>query len=68
MSELPLSEGFLLTVFGMFIGCFSGALACILKSRCTKITCGCFTIERNVIPPNDLQNVSIDIPPNPTRS
>ena len=60
--ELPLSEGFLLTVFGMFIGCFSGALACILKSRCTRITCGCFTIERNVIPPNELRNVSVDIP------
>lgn len=62
MSELPLSEGFLLTVFGMFIGCFSGALACILKSRCTRITCGCFSIERNVIPPNELRNVSVDIP------
>ena len=60
--ELPLSEGFLLTIFGMFIGCFSGALACILKSRCTRITCGCFTIERNVIPPNELRNVSVDIP------
>jgi hypothetical protein len=62
MSELPLSEGFLLTVFGMFIGCFSGALACILKSRCTRISCCGVSIERNVIPPNDLQNVSVDIP------
>lgn len=60
--ELPLSEGFLLTIAGMFIGCFSGVLACVLKSRCTRISCGCFTIERSVIPPADLRNVSVDIP------
>lgn len=64
MSELPLSEGFLLTVFGMFIGCFSGALACILKSRCTRISCCGVSIERNVIPPNELRNVTVDIPNN----
>ena len=61
MSELPVSEGFLLTVTGLFIGCFSGFLACILKSRCTKISCGCFSIERSVIPPNELRNVTVDL-------
>lgn len=65
--QLPLSEGFLLTVAGMFIGCFSGVLACILKSRCTRISCCGVSIERSVIPPSELRNVSVDLP-NSTRN
>ena len=61
MSELPVSEGFLLTIAGMFIGCFSGMLACILKSRCTRISCCGVSIERSVIPPNELRNVTVDL-------
>ena len=61
-ANLPVSESLILTGFGMFLGCFAGLLSCILKSRCTSISCGCFKIERDVIPADTLQNVNIAIP------
>lgn len=62
MSEtLPISESFLLTAIGMLIGCCGGVLTCILKSRCTKISfCG-ITLERDVIPANNIDSVNVDL-------
>ena len=62
MSEsiLPVSESLILTALGMIGACCAGMLTCILKSRCTKISCGCCSIERDVIPAAELNNVQVN--------
>ena len=61
MSELPISEGFLLSAGAMIITCVGGILTCILKSRCTKIKfCG-IELERDVIPSANLSSVQVDL-------
>lgn len=60
MSELPISEGFLLSAGAMIFGCFAGLLTCILRSRCQKIKFGCIECERDVIPSTDLASVNVD--------
>jgi len=37
--ELPVSESFLITCFGLFGGFLGGILTCILRSRCVRIKC-----------------------------
>ena len=60
-NQLPLSESFLIGVGGMFMALVGGCLSCALKSRCTRISfCG-IAIERDVIPPADLQNAQVQM-------
>lgn len=65
LSELPVSEGFIIAIFGGMGALLAGILACGLKSRCSRIKCCCVECDRDVIPARDLNNVSVDIP-NPT--
>lgn len=54
------SEGFLLSAAAMIGACCAGFLTCILKSRCTRISfCG-ISIERDVIPASELNNVQVN--------
>ncbi len=50
----------------VFIGAIGGVIAmilsCILKSRCSKIRCCCFEVERDVIRSSQLHNVSVQNP------
>ena len=40
MSEsLPVSEGFIIAIFGGLAATLAGILACGLKSRCSRIKC-----------------------------
>ena len=59
-TQLPVSESLILTALGMIGACCAGILSCILKSRCTKISCGCFSIERDVIPASEINNVQVN--------
>jgi hypothetical protein len=61
MSELPISEGFLLSAGAMLMGVAAGCLSCVLKSRCQKIKCCGIECERDVIPSQDLANVSVQM-------
>ena len=62
MSELPVSESFMITIFAGFAGVLAGVLACGLKSRCSRIKCCCIECDRNVIPPDQLNNVRVELP------
>ena len=60
-ATMPVSEGLILSVGAMLMGCIAGVLTCVLKSRCTKISfCG-ISCERDVIPPTDLENVQVSM-------
>jgi len=59
MDYMP-SEGFLLSAAAMVGACFAGMLTCILKSRCTRISCCGISIERDVIPAAELNNVQVN--------
>jgi len=59
MDYMP-SEGFLLSAAAMVGACCAGMLTCILKSRCTRISCCGISIERDVIPPTELNNVQVN--------
>jgi hypothetical protein len=48
MSELPVSESFLITCIGLFAGICGGVLTCILRSRCVKIRCCGVECERQI--------------------
>ena len=61
MSELPVSEGFLLSAAAMLVGCCAGFLSCILKSRCTNVKCCGLELQRDVIPPSDLSSVNVEM-------
>ena len=39
----------LITVIGMFTGCFGGVLTYFLKSRCHRIKCLCVECDRSVV-------------------
>ena len=61
--KFPLSESFIITIVGAFLGCISGMLACILKSRCSKIKfCGIECL-RDPIPVTELDKVDVDMTP-----
>jgi len=59
MDYMP-SEGFLLSAAAMVCACCAGMLTCILKSRCTRISCCGISIERDVIPASELNNVQVN--------
>ena len=61
MSELPVSEGFLLSAAALLVGCCAGILSCILKSRCNSIKCCGLELTRDVIPAADLNNVQVQM-------
>ena len=61
MSELPVSESFLLALFAGLAGVMGGILGCALKSRCSEIKCLCIECKRDVIPAADLANVGIEM-------
>ena len=62
MSELAVSEGFIIAMFAGLSALIAGVLACALKSRCSRIKCGCIECDRDVIPVASLNNVRVDIP------
>lgn len=61
MSELPVwfDDTFILALVGLCGGGIGYLLVFCLKSRCHIIECCCIKCERDVIPPADLQNVTI---------
>ena len=62
MSELPVSESFILTSFGILTGFIGAVLTYCLKSRCSEIKfCGVYC-KREVLTGNELNDVSIEIP------
>ena len=61
MSELPVSEGFLLSAGAMLVGVIAGCLSCILKSRCSSIKCCGIELKRDVIPPSSLDSVNVEM-------
>lgn len=61
LSELPVSEGFMLSGFALLAGCCAGLLSCILKSRCSSIKCCGIELQRDVIPAPDLNNVQVQM-------
>ena len=50
---------FILNLIGIIGGGGIYCLTFILKSRCRNINCCCISCERDVLPPADLNNVSI---------
>lgn len=52
---------FLLTILGICTGLCSGCLAFILKSRCSKIKCGCIEVQREVLSSDEMKNATIDM-------
>ena len=62
MSQLPVSEGFIIAIFGGVGATLAGILACGLKSRCSRIKCCCIECDRDVIPSRDLNGVTVEVP------
>ena len=54
-----LDDTFILSLVGIVGGGGIYLLTFMLKSRCRVINCCCVSCERDVIPPADLNNVSI---------
>ncbi len=64
-NSFPISDStFLLSTFGIIATCFSGFLAFILKSRCTRISCCGLVIDRDVIPPDQINQLDRSRHPN----
>ena len=59
MSELPISESFLITIIAAIGTLIAGILACALKSRCSRIKCCCIECDRIVIPPSELNQINM---------
>ena len=53
------NDTFLLTFFGLFSSCVAGCLVYLLKSRCTRIKCGCVSCERVPVSETNLSSVSV---------
>lgn len=62
MSELPVSESFILTMCGIITGFIGATLTYCLRSRCSEIKCCGIYCKREVIPPNELNSATIRIP------
>lgn len=65
-SSLPVTETFLITITTGVLGALSGLCVCMLKSRCTKIKCCGFEVDRDVIPARDLSVEATD--PDPSQN
>ena len=63
MSELPVSEGFILAIFGGICAILAGILTCGLRSRCSRIKICCIECDRDVIPSTELNGVSVNVNP-----
>lgn len=53
------NSNFLLSTFGMVGLCLSGLFLFILKSRCKTFKCGCIECQRDVIPVEDLNDITL---------
>ena len=64
MSELPVSESFLIGCVGLVAGMFAGFLTFLLRSRCSKIKCCGVECERSVangeVTPIEVRAISIN--------
>lgn len=49
-----------LTFTGILSACVSGTLVYLLKSRCTRIACGCVSCEREPISEENLNSVALE--------
>jgi len=54
-----LDDTFILALVGIIGGGGVYLLTFCLKSRCRVINCFCVKCERDVIPPNELNNISV---------
>ena len=60
MSEgLPVSESFIIALFGGISGIVMLILSCGLKSRCVRIKCGCWECDRDVLEPQHFASVDV---------
>lgn len=57
---VELNSGFIITFFGMFGACVSGTLVYFLRSRCTRIKCGCIECVRQPISEENMNNISLN--------
>ena len=62
MSELPVSEAFIIALVGGASAIMALFLSCLLKSRCYRIRLGCIECDRQIIPTADLNRVNLEIP------
>ena len=62
--ESTFNGAMILTLVGVFTGMCSGCLAFILKSRCSTIKLGCIEVKREVLTPDEMKNVQIQMTPN----
>lgn len=53
------NSNFLLSTFGIIGMGIAGCLLFVLKSRCRTIKCGCIECERDVIPTEELNNITL---------
>lgn len=58
MSELPVSESFLIGCVGIIAGLCGGFLTFLLRSRCSKIKCCGVECERSV-PTGDVEPIEV---------
>ena len=66
--DLPVSESFILTTFGIITGFIGATLTFCLKSRCSEIKCCCVYCKRDVIPASEINNIrDVIIEPMPPR-
>ena len=52
-------DTFILTILGLLGGCGTAIISYFLRSRCTRIRCGCIECIREPLPPDQ---VSIEVP------
>ena len=55
------NSAFLLTYTGIIGSCCTGILIYMLKSRCTRIRCGCISLERQPVSDTQINEVTLDI-------
>ena len=58
---MPVSESFILACVGVISGCVGGILTFLLRSRCTEISCCCFSCKRNVLEGEDIERGRVSI-------
>lgn len=62
MSELPVSESFILTLCGILTGFVGATLTFCLRSRCSEIRCCGVYCKREVLSANEMNDATIEIP------
>ena len=63
MSELPVSEGFIIAIIGAMGALLAGILTCGLRSRCSRIKICCIECDRDVIPSTELNGIGVNVNP-----